>query len=92
MPEGQVSAAAWQAFLNAEVTPRFPQGLSVWPVAGQWRSASGASVREPSHVLNIVHEDSPALRAAIGQIVQAYKLRFRQEAVLREQTQARVAL
>jgi hypothetical protein len=92
MPDGQVSAAAWQAFLDAEVSPRFPQGFSAWPVAGQWRSASGALVREPSHVLNIVHEDSAAVRAAIGQIMQAYKLRFQQEAVLRVQTQACVAL
>src|ERR1700720_3080757 len=36
-PEKGVSEAAWRSFLDAEVTPRFPAGLSVVDVYGQWQ-------------------------------------------------------
>jgi hypothetical protein len=32
-----VSEAAWREFLDREVTPRFPAGLSVMDVYGQWQ-------------------------------------------------------
>jgi hypothetical protein len=91
-PQGEVPAAAWQAFLDSEVTPRFPQGFSVWQVSGQWKSTSGTLVHESTQVVNIVHENLPETRTAIAQIVQAYKSRFQQEAVLRVQTWACVSL
>jgi hypothetical protein len=91
-PHGEVSTATWQAFLDSEVTPRFPQGFSVWRVSGQWQSATGTLVHEPTQVLNIVHDGLPEARAAIAQIVQAYKSRFQQEAVLRVQTLTCVSL
>jgi len=91
MPLGRVSASDWQAFVDAEVTPRFPAGLSTWPAGGQWRGADGALVREPSFVLNVVHTPTPADEAAIGAIVQAYKQRFHQESVLRVANAACVA-
>jgi hypothetical protein len=37
-PEKGVSEAAWRDFLDKEVTPRFPAGLSVIDVYGQWES------------------------------------------------------
>ncbi len=36
-PEKGVSEAAWREFLDKEVTPRFPAGLSVVDVYGQWQ-------------------------------------------------------
>ncbi len=36
-PDKGVSEAAWRAFLDKEVTPRFPAGLSVVDVYGQWQ-------------------------------------------------------
>jgi hypothetical protein len=32
-----VSDAQWTDFLGREVTPRFPDGLTVFEAAGQWR-------------------------------------------------------
>jgi hypothetical protein len=90
-PEGQVSADDWRAFLDEVVTPRFSQGLSVWQASGQWKSAAGPIVREPSYVLNIVHESSEATDAAILGIMNSYKSRFRQEAVLRVRSTACVS-
>ena len=34
-PDGIVSSEEWAAFLSAVVTPRFPQGLTVWQALGQ---------------------------------------------------------
>ena len=87
-PDGVVSAADWQSFLDDAVTPRFPQGLSTWPVAGQWRNSTGLTVREASHVLHIVHPARAADDRAITDIAAAYKTRFRQESVLRVRSTA----
>jgi hypothetical protein len=81
-PDGAVTPAEWNDFLATTVTPRFPDGLTVWPAAGQWISATGI-VREASYVVSIVHADDPARDSAIREIMQAYKTRFQQEAVLR---------
>lgn len=35
-----VSDEDWRAFLAAEVTPRFPDGLTVIDAAGQWRDGA----------------------------------------------------
>lgn len=83
MPQGHVTPEQWQAFLGEEVTPRFPQGLSVVSAAGQWRGGDGRLVHESSYVLTLVHPDDAASEASILAITQAYKTRFRQEAVMR---------
>src|SRR5579859_7816296 len=36
-PEKGVTETGWRAFLDKEVTPRFPDGLSVFDVYGQWQ-------------------------------------------------------
>lgn len=82
-PVGVVSADDWSSFLASVVTPRFPQGLSAWQAAGQWRSADGSLTRENSFVLNFVHTEDEAAEKAIQAIVAEYKSFFQQEAVLR---------
>lgn len=87
-PAGVVTPAQWQQFLATAVTPRFPQGLSVWPAAGQWRGRDGAVVSEDSYVLTLVHADDETSEAAIRAIIADYKARFTQEAVLRVKSPA----
>jgi len=87
-PGGIVSAEDWAGFLNSTVTPRFPQGFSVWQAAGQWRGANGAIVRESSYVLNIAHPGDASSEKAVLEIVAAYKSKFEQEAVLRVKSNA----
>lgn len=82
-PGGEVDAAQWRAFVDTEVTPRFPQGLSVLQAAGQWRNAQGVVERETSRVLQIVHAGSAEEEAAIGAIQAQYKRLHAQEAVMR---------
>src|SRR5260370_450493 len=44
----RVSEAAWSRFLAREITPRFPDGLTVLDAAGQWRGpVGGRPVRGP---------------------------------------------
>lgn len=78
-----VSRAEWRRFLDGEVTPRFPDGLTVHDGAGQYRGADGRLVREPSKILTLI---LPALndetRARLAAVADAYKQRFRQESVM----------
>lgn len=77
-----VSDAQWDAFVAAEITPRFPDGLTVADAEGQWRdSATGAIVREPSKQLTVFLSDEPRDRAALQTIAAAYKSQFQQQAV-----------
>jgi hypothetical protein len=82
-PGGTVSIEEWRRFIDDVVTTRFPQGLTTWPAAGQWRGADGLISREPSHVLLIVHAPGETHELAIREIMEQYKTRFQQEAVLR---------
>lgn len=87
-----VSDADWGAFLDEEVTPRFPDGLTVMDAAGQWRSRQSGSIeREASKVLVIVLPGHPDDRALLDAVREAYKRRFRQEAVLLVERPACVA-
>lgn len=77
-----VSDADWQAFVDTEVTPRFPDGLTVADAAGQWRGVGGVVVAEPSKTLLLVLKGEPDERAKIDAVRAAYRARFRQESVL----------
>ena len=90
-PGGElITPEAWQEFLNTEITPRFPAGLSVIDTAGQWRNAGGHIDREPGKLLVLLHPDNSAADAAIEEIRRLYCGRFRQEAVMRVEVAASV--
>jgi Protein of unknown function (DUF3574) len=78
-----ISEDDWTAFLDAEVTPRFPDGLTVLQGRGQWRSSNGQLIRERSNVLVIWHDPGSRTNADIEAIRSAYKKRFEQESVMR---------
>ena len=84
--------ARWQDFLDREVTPRFPDGLSVIDVYGQWRGAqAGALVqRERSRLLVVMHPDSPEASAKIDAIREAWKKLTGDKSVLRVSQPAQV--
>lgn len=80
---GLVSETEWLAFLQNEVTPRFPDGLTVLTGLGQWRSRQGQTTRETSRVLLIWHVPGPQTEAHIAAIRSLYRQRFQQDSVLR---------
>jgi len=84
---GVVSDADWQCFLDQEVTPRFPDGLTVEEASGQWKGADGI-VREKSKRLTIVLVGAAGEEAKLSAVRDAYKRRFQQDAVLLVERQA----
>ncbi|WP_246795183.1 DUF3574 domain-containing protein [Burkholderia perseverans] len=79
---GTVTDAERQAFVAEVVTPRFPDGLTLWDTQGQWRDRdTGAVVREASFVIRLVAPPTPATRRAIDEIRTAWQQRFHQQAV-----------
>jgi Protein of unknown function (DUF3574) len=84
-PSGaQVSERAWQAFVMAQIAPRFPEGFSVLDGAGFWRDAkTQETISEKSKVVVRMHAPGADSDAAIGAIVTAYKTEFQQDAVMR---------
>lgn len=86
-----VDAAEWQAFLDREVTPRFPDGLTWFEVHGQWRGHDGQIIGEASRVLILLHGNDSEAAASIEAIRTAYKQTFAQEAVMVEREPSCVA-
>jgi len=77
-----VSEADFQRFVDEELTPRFPDGLTVLDAAGQWRGASGVVGREPSKVVILALPGRAGGEDKLDAVRTAYKRRFSQEAVL----------
>ena len=78
----RVSEASWARFLATEVTPRFPDGLTVLDGYGQWRPPDGSRItRERSKVVMIAMPPSAENDSRLQQIIAAYKSRFNQQSV-----------
>ena len=68
------------------MTPRLPQGFSVFSAAGQWQNADGKIIKENSHVLQIIHPQDAITEQSLVDIITLYKKQFQQETVLRSQS------
>ncbi len=79
-----VTDAQWMRFLDREVTPRFPDGLSVLNVYGQWKGAHDATPhRGRSRVLIIDYPENPQNEARIDAIRSAWKQMTGEQSVLK---------
>jgi hypothetical protein len=78
---GLTDEAGFVDFLDREVTPRFPAGLTVLDGAGRWRDSSGRPTQERSRVVDIVTVAGADTEARLEAIRAAYKTRFRQQSV-----------
>ena len=77
-----VSETQFLNFLDREITPRFPGGLTVYDARGQYRDSERKRiVREPSKVVMIVLPGKPEDMTHLNEIADAYKKRFRQQSV-----------
>ncbi len=77
-----VTETKWARFVDAEITPRFPDGLTVFNTVGQWRDTERKTiVREPSKIVMIVLPGKDDDIDRLNQIAEAYKSRFRQQSV-----------
>ena len=82
---GKVSAEEWDKFLEAEVTPRFPDGFTVLEGYGQFKDSGGKIVREASIILVIFYpkKERGAVNQKVEELRDKYKKLFNQESVLR---------
>lgn len=83
-PDGSpVTDAQWHDFLARSVTPRFPDGLSVFQASGQWRDRTSQQVTsEPSRIVWIAAEaDTPDLAVRLDAIRAEYRRAFQQQSV-----------
>jgi hypothetical protein len=79
----RVSAPEFAAFLASEITPRFPDGLTVIDGRGQWRNPErGTIAREPSTLVKIIFADDAGKRTDLDAIAERYKQKFHQQSVL----------
>ena len=77
-----VSEEQWIRFLDDEITPRFPDGLTVHEAAGQWWDKSSRQIiRESSKIVLIVLPGQAEDHARLNEIADAYKRSFRQQSV-----------
>jgi hypothetical protein len=83
-PEQGISESRWRDFLDREVTPRFPNGLSVADVYGQWLGKSQpVPERLRSKVLIIDYPDTQENRDKVDAIRAAWKRVTGDQSVLR---------
>jgi hypothetical protein len=77
-----VSDRNWDRFLADEVTPRFPDGLTVYDAKGQWRNPETKTIsRERSKVVMIAMPAGADNDARLQAVIEAYKTRFKQQSV-----------
>lgn len=81
-----ITEAEWRQFLDHEVTPRFPDGLTVLAGNGRWRNSEGAAVSEPARVLLIWTHPAGDLDIRIEAVRKAWKDTHAQDSVLRAES------
>ena len=86
-PDGlpAVTDEEFRSFLDQEITPRFPDGLTLVGALGQFRNSTGVIVQERSLLLILLYpaETQKASSRRIERIRTIYKRMFQQESVLR---------
>jgi hypothetical protein len=85
MSEGAVTEAQFQDFVDKEVSPRFPDGLTITKADGRFRTQDGDIVKEQSFVLVLLYPYETFAEGSrrIERIRSLYKKQFDQQSVLR---------
>jgi Protein of unknown function (DUF3574) len=90
-PGGTISQAQFERFLDHQVTPRFPDGLTVISGRGQFKGASGLTEKEGSKLLILLYPYGRASSRKVERIREDYQRMFEQQSVLRVDTQSCVS-
>jgi hypothetical protein len=78
-----VDDAAWEHFVDREMTPRFPDGLTITDATGQWREPKGGAVkREAAKHVEIAMSGRADDQKRLAALVEAYKEQFHQRGVV----------
>jgi len=74
--------AAFRKFLAEEVSPRFPDGLTVMRGGRAWRASQDPLMRDAGRIVLIVVPDGAEADQRLETLRTAYRTRFRQEPVV----------
>lgn len=77
-----VTDTAFGRFVDEELTPRFPDGLTILDGGGQWRGDENKLIRESAKIVLIVLPLAGDSGERIEAVRNAYKARFKQDSVL----------
>ncbi|MFE0104349.1 DUF3574 domain-containing protein [Streptomyces sp. NPDC059009] len=93
-PDGgpAVTDKQFMSFVNEEVTPSFPDGLTVQNGRGQWRDSNGKIERERSYELILMYPTAEAAKRdpQIETIRKEYRRMYAQDSVARSDDRTRV--
>ncbi|SEC40295.1 DUF3574 domain-containing protein [Streptomyces melanosporofaciens] len=93
-PDGgpPVTEKEFLAFVDRQITPRFPAGLTIHDGRGQWRDQNGTIERERSYEVILLYptSEAPTQDPRIERIRTAYERQYAQESVARADAPARV--
>jgi len=81
-PPAKITDSDIRKFVDAEVTPRFPQGVTVVDGGGQWRGDENRLIREAAKVVLIVLPEKGDPAGKVQAVRAAYRSRFKQDAVV----------
>ncbi|MGW6707750.1 DUF3574 domain-containing protein [Streptomyces sp. NPDC054956] len=84
-----VGEREFTGFVDREITPAFPEGLTVQDGHGQWRGRDGGIVREVSYEVVLLYPEKEADERGelVERIRRAYEERFQQDSVGRSDDQ-----
>ncbi|MES2894396.1 MAG: DUF3574 domain-containing protein [Pseudomonadota bacterium] len=77
-----VSDADFRAFVDQELTPRFPEGLTVLDGGGQWKGDENKMIREASKVVVLVLPLKGDSGDKLDAARRAYVRKFHQDSVM----------
>ena len=78
----KVDEVELRRFVDQEVTPRFPDGVTVVDGGGQWTGAENRMIREAAKVVTIVLPSKGDPTTRVEAVRAAYRVRFKQEPVV----------
>ena len=78
----RASAAELSRFIDKEITPRFPDGVTVVNGGAQWEGAENVLMRDAAKVVHIVMPAKGNMDRKLKAVRKAYRAQFKQESVL----------
>jgi hypothetical protein len=78
-----ITEEEFQGFIDLQVTPRFPDGLTLLAGNGQFKDSAGNIIQEGSKLLILLYPFSKDLSKLVDEIRAEYQSAFQQESVLR---------
>jgi hypothetical protein len=91
-PPATISDNDIRKFVDAEVTPRFPDGVTLVDGGGQWRGDENRLIREAAKVVMIVLPERGDPAGKVEAVRAAYRTKFKQDSVVVMPPPACVAL